>query len=291
MRTSTPILLSVTVLFIASLACGMPTIAISQPNEGVALTAIMQTMIPALTQTAQAVVPVDLPELPVATFTPETPTLTPTATLSPTPVFTNTPLVPQVSVSQATNCRIGPGKVYDRVGALMVGQVAEVVGRDSTGAYWYIHNPTRSNGYCWIWGQYATVSGNFAVLPVLTPPPTPTPVPAFEAAYDGKDTCVGWWVEIELSNTGGLPFKSIALTVRDTVTDAVVSLYSDSFTNIDGCLESHTKDVLDPGVSRVISSPAFAYDPVGHELRATITLCSSPGQNGMCVTQVIKFTP
>jgi hypothetical protein len=142
-----------------------------------------------------------------------------------------------------------------------------------------------------VWGQYATVSGNYAVLPVFTPPPTPTPVPAFEAEYSGKDTCVGWWIELELDNNGGVPFKSLALTVRDTVTNAVVSLYSDSFTNMDGCLDSSTKDVLEPDSNTVISAPAFAYDPVGHELRATLTLCSNRGQSGTCVTQVVKFTP
>jgi hypothetical protein len=186
---------------------------------------------------------------------------------------------------------VGPGKVYDRVGALLVGQVAEVVGRDYTGNYWYIRNPSRPNEYCWLWGEYATVTGNFAALPQFTPPPTPTPMPAFEASYDGLDTCVGWWVDLELDNTGGLPFRSMSLSVRDTVTDSTVSVYADSFTNIDGCLDSSTKDILQPGATRIVSAPAFAYDPTGHQMRATITLCSNLGQNGTCVTDVIKFTP
>ena len=60
---------------------------------------------------------------------------------TPTPVFTSTPGIPLISVTVATNCRVGPGKVYDRVGALLVGQVAEVVGRNLNGNYWYIRNP------------------------------------------------------------------------------------------------------------------------------------------------------
>jgi hypothetical protein len=116
-------------------------------------------------------------------------------------------------------------------------------------------------------------------------------MPAFEAFYDELDTCVGWWVDIELDNTGGLPFRSLSMTVRDTVTDATVSTYANGFTNIDGCLDSSTKDVLNPGDNRNVSSPGFAYNPVGHELRATITLCSNLDQNGTCVTEVIKFTP
>jgi len=292
MKTSTPILLAVIVLFIVSLACAAPAPAPTQDINSLG-TAIMQTMIAGVTQTAGAVVPVDVVNSPVATFTftPEPPTLTPTATLSPTPIFTATPLVPQISVSVATNCRVGPGKVYDRVGALLVGQVSEVIGRDYTGNYWYIRNPNQNGGLCWLWGEYATVTGNWAVLPQYTPPPTPTPMPAFEAFFDDVDTCVGWWVDIELDNTGGLPFRSLSLTVRDTETDATVSMYANSFTNIDGCLDSSTKDVLQPGSSRIISSPSFAYDPTGHELRATITLCSNPDQNGTCVTEGIKFTP
>jgi len=287
--TPTPILLSVTVLLVVSLACAAPSVAVPTQDINALGTAIMQTMVSAVTQTAGAVIPIDLG--PTATFTPELPTITPTVTLTPTPVFTITPLVPQISVSVATNCRVGPGKVYDRVGALLVGQVAEVAGRDPTGGYWYIRNPDQSNGFCWLWGEYATLTGNFVVLPVYTPPPTPTPRPAFEADFRGLDTCVGWWVDIRLTNTGGLTFRSISMTVRDTDTDISVSVYADSFTRIDGCLDSSTRDTLDPGDSRTISSPAFAYDPSGHELRATITLCSNVEQNGTCVTDVIEFEP
>jgi hypothetical protein len=254
-------------------------------------TAVMSTMIAGATQTAQGVIPVDVVESPLPTSTPELPTLTPTVTLTPTPIFTATPVVPQISVSVATNCRIGPGKIYDRVGALLVGQVSEVVGRNATNNYWYIRNPNRPEGFCWLWGEYATVTGNFAVLPVFTPPPTPTPMPAFEAEYDGLETCSGWWVDIELINVGGISFDSVALTVRDLDTNVVVTMNSDTFTNLNGCSDSSSRDTLDPGESPNISSTAFAYDPSGHELRATITLCSGEGLNGTCLTEVIEFEP
>ena len=288
MRKSTPILLSVTVLLIVSLSCALPSSAPTQDINSILGTAIMQTMVSALTQTAQVIVPVDVGQTYTATFTP---IFTPTETLTPSPVFTSTAVIPQVNVSVATNCRVGPGKVYDRVGALLVGQVADVVGRDATGSYWYIHNPNQSNGFCWLWGEYATVTGNFAALPMFTPPPTPTPMPAFEADYDGLETCADWWVNIKLTNTGGISFESSSLTVRDTVTDIVVSMYTDVFNNINGCTDSSARDVLNPGANRTVSSPAFAYDPSGHKLRATITLCSRDEQNGTCITESIKFTP
>jgi hypothetical protein len=250
----------------------------------------MQTMISAATQTSQGIVPVDLVDTPTATLTPIF-IPTPTGTLTPSPIFTFTPAVPQISVSVATNCRTGPGKVYDRVGTLLVGQVAEVVGRDYTGNYWFIRNPNQSGGFCWLWGEYATVTGTFAVLPILTPPPTPTPMPAFEASYDDLEMCAVWWVDLNLTNTGGLTFESISMTVRDTVTDAVVSMYADDFRDVNGCSESSAIDVLNPGATRIVSSPTFALSPSGHKLQATITLCSRDGQNGTCVTESINFTP
>jgi hypothetical protein len=79
-----------------------------------------------------------------------------------------------VSVSVDTNCRTGPGKIYDYIGALIVGETAEVVGQSMDGQYWIIKNPDQP-GECWLWGYYATVEGPVAGLPKYTPPPTPTP--------------------------------------------------------------------------------------------------------------------
>jgi len=287
MIRSRQIYLPVVALLGAALACTLPGIPTPDPNALLG-TMVAQTIMAGVTQTAQQSIPVTGLGSPTPTLAP---TLTPTETLSPTPIFTPTPLVPQISVSVPTNCRVGPGKIYDRVGALLVGEVAEVFGRDPTGNYWYIRNPDSNAGFCWLWGEYATLAGNFTILPVYTPPPTPTPVPAFEASYAGKDTCVGWWVDIKLENTGGISFRSVSLTLRDLATDIVLFVNTNGFTDISGCLDSSTKDVINPGDTRRISSPAFAYDPAGHEIRATITLCSNAGVSGTCVSRTIKFTP
>ena len=294
MRKSTPVLFSLSVLLILAQACGVLNFPAPTEDLNFLGTAVMSTMMSGATQTAAVgVTPTPLiSPSPLPTSTPEVPTATPSPTLSPTPIFTATPLVPLISVSVATNCRTGPGKVYDRVGGLQVGEIAEVVGRNETGNYWYIRNPSQSNGFCWLWGEYATVTGNFAALPVFTPPPTPTPMPAFEAFYDGLETCgTNWWVDLELDNTGGITFESMTFTVRDTVTNVVVSSYTDVFNDVDGCTGTSTRDRLNPGDSRIVSSSAFTYNPTGHELRATITLCSRDAQNGTCVTDSIRFTP
>ena len=287
MSKLTPITAAVVALLIASLACATPTVSVSTPDANSISTTIAQTIAVALTQTGQPGIPVTGGS-PTSTFTP---TFTPTATLSPTPIFTATPLVPQITVSVATNCRVGPGRIYDRVGALLVGEVAEVFGMNPTGEYWYIRNPDRGSEYCWLWGEYATLVGNLSALPVYTPPPTPTPVPAFEASYDGLDTCVGWWVDIRLKNTGGIAFRSVSITIRDLENNTVLAMSADNFTNIDGCTGSSIRDVLNTGDSRVVSAPAFTYDPTGHRLRATVTLCSNTGVSGTCVSQVIEFKP
>jgi hypothetical protein len=108
----------------------------------------------------------------------ETPTPLDTATpeLTSTPEFTPTPTVPTVSVSVNTNCRTGPSTQYDLVGGVNVGQTAVVVGKSTSTGYWIINN-LNGSGTCWLWGQYATVSGNTAGLPEYPIPATPTPSP------------------------------------------------------------------------------------------------------------------
>ena len=301
MSYASRISLTMITLSIIVLACAMPVITLQ--DSGAISTAAAQTVIVGITQSASSVTSTfALPES-TYTNTPETPTFTltftetPTQTLTSTPIFTSTPVVPQISVSVPTNCRVGPGKVYQMVGALLVGEVAQVYGRDPSGQYWYIRNLDASSGYCWLWGEYATVVGNIAFLPVYTPPPTPTPTytptpsPDFEAAYTSLDTCVGWWVELSLKNTGSITFRSMGITVRDMDTDIQLANFTDGFIDLNGCLSSNTRDTLGPGKTYVVSAPAFNYDPTGHRLRVTIILCSDTGQSGICVTKKINFKP
>ena len=108
-------------------------------------------------------------ETPTQTNTPTiTPSMTPTQTASATSSVTF------VEVSVPTNCRTGPGKIYDRVSILDVDEKVEVVARNAEGTYWVVKNPGGS-GVCWLWDEYAKVTGQTANLPVWVPPPTPTP--------------------------------------------------------------------------------------------------------------------
>ncbi len=104
----------------------------------------------------------------------QTETIMPTITENATNTLTTTPEKVMVSVSVDTNCRSGPGRIYDYIGALLVGEEAEVVGKSVDGEYWVIKNPDRS-GECWLWGYYASIVGDSSEVASYTPPPTPTP--------------------------------------------------------------------------------------------------------------------
>jgi hypothetical protein len=167
-------------------ACEFPS---GSTEEQIAL-GIAQTQV-ALTQTALAG-PADpaQPTLdggdpqPPAESSP-TPSQTPEPSLTPSPTITLTPTpdTPTVSVSIDTNCRRGPGKQYDIIGALLVGETAQVTGKSADGIYWIIQNPDRA-GECWLWANYATVTGPTDALPVVTQPPTPTPQFHWTGAWD-----------------------------------------------------------------------------------------------------------
>lgn len=282
-------ILFVSILVLAILACNL-SVAAPPADPFAAYTAAAQTVAAAVNQTL--VVPTVVPlASPVPSLPPAADTFTPVSTLSPTPFFTATSSIPLLSVTVDTNCRVGPGKIYDYLGGLYVGQTAEVYGKDSSNNYWYIRLPENPGIFCWVTGQYAILVGNTALLPVFTPPPTPTPVPSFAMAYVSLDSCVGWWVELRLKNSGPVAFKSMTISVKDINTGTTLTDFENGFTNMDGCLASGTAPSLDPGDTYTISSPQFGYNPDNHKMRATVTLCTQINQGGQCITNTITFKP
>jgi hypothetical protein len=100
---------------------------------------------------------------------------TPTPGPTSTPTLSPTPSVPTAIVSSLTNCRSGPAIYYDFLGDATPGDVMEIVGRAPTGfPYVVVVNPD-APGNCWLWLEYATISGDISGLPVFPVPPTPTP--------------------------------------------------------------------------------------------------------------------
>jgi hypothetical protein len=226
----------------------------------------------------------------MVTNTPERPSET------PSPIFTFTPTVPMVTVSIETNCRTGPGTAYDNLGVLPVGQPAEVIGRNASGDTWIIRLPSNPAIICWLWGYYATVSGNTSGLIVYTPPSTPTPQPSFTLSYLQTVTCSGKYAfRFQVVNNGGIPWESYKVDVTDSTT-ATTKTFSDAyFTDYTGCgpFVSQVSDLM-PGEMAVAgnwNTGLFDYNPAGHNISATFTLCSQNGMGAPCTSKTISFVP
>jgi len=271
-------------------------------------TAAAETLVAQLTQNAPPEIPPTAtlppeqqppqegePLMPTFTFTPlfsETPTVTETLP------FTPTPTQPTISAKQNTNCRKGPGPIYDRVGALNIGQTALVYGRNSTSTWWYIENPNRPGSYCWVWGGSTSVSGATAELPVYTPPPPPatatTTLPAsgvaFEISYVDKKKCSGdWYAYFKIKNNGNKALESVAIKITDLNTDTTLSStsYDNPFLSGTGkCPPGN--DSLDAGDSAYIAG-FIGNVPANHQLKAGITVCTEEALGGKCEFKAIKF--
>jgi len=301
-----PIKLMVSVLLMASLACGLSDITgTSAPQEqpdqldtavarSLAETAGMQT---AVAQSVAGTVDPGQQEI-LQTSTqsqPELPSLTPSLEISPTLEK------PMVSVSQVTNCRSGPGSIYDWLGALNVGQQVEVFGRDPANSSWYIRNPNNSSGFCWIYGEYASVTGNNGTVPVFTPMPTPTPAKTatfttapmdFTVSLKEMNTCgTNFYARYDLYNNSSVTWQSFQTITTDTVTAQTVTVLSNNFNQFVNCVPVDSQADLTPGEAGEANTSIFAVNPSGHLLSASIKLCTLDNQGGSCVTKTLTFTP
>jgi len=286
-----PFLTFITIVLIASLACVLPGASVTVPTQdpNAINTSIAQAIAARQTEAV-----LKNPPTATLTATPETPTLTLEPTMTPTSEFTATSSTPMISVEVDTNCRVGPGAIFERVGILLVGETAEIVGREPKGEFWYIHNPdVADNGveFCWVWGEYATVSGDTLPLLYLSPPPPPTA--SLDVVFEKMDTCTTWWINFKLTNKSGISFKYINIVLTDTDTDpvTVVSSKANEFTYNDGCSQPVTTKTLIAGGTLSASSPLFAYNFKGHDLNAKVTACTETDQAGTCITKELNFTP
>jgi serine/threonine protein kinase len=104
------------------------------------------------------------------------PTDTPTAVATSTPVPLGTPTaLAKINLE----VRRGPAEIYDLIGYLPEGAVAEIVSQDETGQWWQIKTSLSNKGLGWIKaGEDFSEAGNTANVPIALAPPTPTPIPA-----------------------------------------------------------------------------------------------------------------
>jgi hypothetical protein len=137
------------------------------------------------------------------TFT-NTPLSTPTLSITrtPTPTITPTYSVPMLKINEPTNCRTGPGQSYDLLFTFNAGASVEILGQYPTNNYWTV-KWQGGEGFCWVWGEYATATGSYWTVPTVNPPPTALPSPpaapglpanayTFECTFNGITTRITW---------------------------------------------------------------------------------------------------
>jgi hypothetical protein len=229
------------------------------------------------------------------------PIFTTTSTVAPSEItlVPPTPSKPMVSVSKETNCRVGPDTSFTRLSGLLPGVMAEVVGLDTSGQYYYIRNHQDSQNFCWLWGYYATLAGDGSNLPRFTPMPTPTititptPVPNFSILSQEIDGCVGSFVEVSVKNTGSTVWSSGSVISKDTVTNFTTSeTKSDDFYEVNGCVyASAIQGDLAPGEIGFLQGSDFIAPVAGHPILVTVKLCTQNLLAGTCMTKEITFTP
>ncbi|HOE70812.1 MAG TPA: PT domain-containing protein [Brevefilum sp.] len=173
----------------------------------------------------EALTPTDIVAVPTNTTFPtlqpteaptSTPTEAPTSTPTDMPMSTPTTAAPLAQVSVPTNCRTGPGIIFDQVNVLNIGRQVEVIARNASGTYWVVRNPG-GEGTCWLWDQYATITGNTADLPIWDSPPTPTPTPGM------TPTAVTMRVSIPTNcRVGpGIPYEIISVLQANRTVDVL----------------------------------------------------------------------
>jgi hypothetical protein len=228
----------------------------------------------------------------------EAPPPTETATLQPTPTFTPTiTLTPTlekvfITVSKNTNCRQGPDKYFDLVGIMKVGETAEAIGRNDAKTYWVIRLPSNTAKTCWLWYEWATLTGNGDAQPIVESPPTPTwsPKPDFTFYYLGLTSCAApKIIRLQVVNTGNVPWESYRVQIKDTVTSAENTSTYNTFGDFSGCAPLPNVPTIAPGETAYaigIAAPGAS----GHAMVLTLHLYTENFSGGTHMSGNFNFT-
>jgi len=216
-------------------------------------------------------------------------TLTPSATIEPTSTPTQ---APQISVSENTNCRTGPGEDFPFLGVLSVGEVAEVIGRSTSLDYWLVTNEELPKAGCWLWGEFAQVEGDIEVIPAYTPIPSPTPQVGFDVYVKTFQDCdFARFVVFAIRNAGSERLWSGYVQIEDLDKRATMFYAQERHPFADTvyplCLPDHGNKLM-PGDTKYIHVP-LSSDAVGISAVGIITLCTADHQGGTCLTKYSYF--
>lgn len=225
--------------------------------------------------------------LPVETPAPEQ-IATPTLISPATP--TETSSAPVAHVNTNTNCRSGPSTAFGQLYVAQAGEDLKVVSRTTFTDYVLVENPKKPEGTCWLWTRYVDLSGDINSLPLVTPPPTPTPVMDFKVSYTSLGSCVEWVPELKVINTGGVTFKSAKVIMQDKDTRVKADATTNSFSRLIDCIYSPWTPELAPGETGYLYASFKLFDLHGHKLSATVILCTEDDLMGTCISKDIQFT-
>ncbi len=229
----------------------------------------------------------DSPVPPADTVQPDMPTPSPTA--SPLPTLTSTP-PPLANITGNTNCRTGPGSVYDLLHTYLAGNQVQLLGKSQDGFFWYTSDQNGIAPDCWLWGQYATPVGETALLPVFTPPPTPTPSPDFEITYVYADVAAGsWYLFVEIENTGSVAWESALLYLYEPTVPQDAGRFSNTFL-VNSNSTTPTKDSIPAGDTGYfhgarLSNPGM-YGKIGDVVDFYFVACTEEYLGGTCITKM-----
>ena len=183
------------------LASGCTTAA-ATPNLAATIAvnvAVEQTMAAMQTQSANTEI----------AYQQQHPTETPTPSATPTSAFTPTPEKITLTLSKDTYCRTGIFAKSPFVALMTAGKTYDILAVDPDNNAYYVVEPNHTFTYCWLWGEFATVSGDVANLPVYTPQPLPTPTftptlgPDFSISYLDMKTCgTDYYFRFFIKNNG-----------------------------------------------------------------------------------------
>ncbi len=169
MKSSIMKIFLIIALFSIMLAgCGQATPAPTEPPAPVIVepTAVPPTAVP----------PTEVPPTPEPTIAPtEEPTEAPVAeaTVEATPetapvvIADSTGLV-QLQSNADTNCRRYPARTAKELGYLKAGSTVNALGKNSTGDWFLIHNPTTPDKMqCWVWSGSVELLGDINSILVI----------------------------------------------------------------------------------------------------------------------------
>jgi len=156
---------TLSLILVITLACNLPGTA-SQPSLSVndeAATIIAATLQEQVKNGGDVPITATFSPIPQATSTTG-------ATATITPTYS----VPMLTLLEPTNCRLGPGQDYAVLFSYVKGAKLEIIGAYPQLNYWLVKSEESGTGQCWLWGEYADITGSYWAVPSVTPPPTPT---------------------------------------------------------------------------------------------------------------------